>query len=144
MGGLLIAHGYRFIFMNLRSDMENIVLSKLGHTWILDIDGTIVKHNGYKIDGEDSFLPGAKGFLDGIPKEDMVVFITSRTDEYREKTIEFLKRNSIRFDHIIFNAPYGERILLNDDKPSGLKMGMALNLKRDTFPEMNVTIDEEL
>ena len=74
----------------------------------------------------------------------MVVFITSRTDEYREKTIEFLKRNSIRFDHIIFNAPYGERILLNDDKPSGLKMGMALNLKRDTFPEMNVTIDEEL
>ena len=124
--------------------MENIVLSKLGHTWILDIDGTIVKHNGYKIDGEDSFLPGAKRFLDGIPKEDMVVFITSRTDEYREKTIEFLKGNSIRFDHIIFNAPYGERILLNDDKPSGLKMGMALNLKRDTFPEMNVTIDEEL
>ena len=77
--------------------MENIVLSKLGHTWILDIDGTIVKHNGYKIDGEDSFLPGAKEFLDGIPKEDMVVFITSRTDEYRAKTIEFLKRNSIRF-----------------------------------------------
>lgn len=28
--------------------MNEIVISQLGHTWILDLDGTIVKHNGYK------------------------------------------------------------------------------------------------
>ena len=38
-------------------------LSPLGKTWILDIDGTIVKHNGYKIDGHDTLLLGAKEFL---------------------------------------------------------------------------------
>ena len=106
---------------------SELVLSTLGHTWIIDLDGTIVKHNGYKIDGEDSFLPGAKEFLSSIPEKDMIVFLTSRTDEYRKGTEKFLKKNDIQYDHIIFNAPYGERILINDDKPSGLKMGMAIN-----------------
>ena len=74
--------------------MKNkLVLSTLGHTWILDLDGTIVKHNGYKIDGEDSFLPGAKEFLDSIPVNDMIIFLTSRTDEYMEMTENFLNIN---------------------------------------------------
>ena len=61
------------------SDVKDVIkLSTLGHTWILDLDGTIVKHNGYKIDGEDSFLPEAKEFLCGIPEKDMIIFVTSR------------------------------------------------------------------
>ncbi len=111
--------------------MDKLVLSTLGHTWILDLDGTIVKHNGYKIDGEDSFLPGAEGFLKSIPEKDMIVFLTSRTDEYRDATESFLKKNGVRYEHILFNAPYGERILINDDKPSGLKTGYSINKKRD-------------
>ena len=118
-----------------------MVISTLGHTWILDLDGTIVKHNGYKIDGEDSFLPGAKEFLWSIPEKDMIVFLTSRTDEVKEATEDFLKKNEIRYDHIIFNAPYGERILINDDKPSGLKMGIAVNKIRDA--ELDVVIEED-
>ena len=100
--------------------MDKLTLSTLGHTWILDLDGTIVKHNGYRIDGQDSFLLGAREFLKRLPKKDMIVFITSRTDESREITEDFLRKNGIHYDHIIFNAPYGERILFNDDKPSGL------------------------
>ena len=119
---------------------QKIVLSTLGHTWILDLDGTIVKHNGYKIDGEDSFLPGAKVFLDSIPEKDMIVFLTSRTEEYRDITEEFLEKQNVRYDHIVFNAPYGERILINDDKPSGLKMGIAVNKKRDS--EIGLAIEE--
>lgn len=111
--------------------MDDIVLSTLGHTWILDLDGTLVKHNGYKIDGEDSFLPGAETFLKSIPPQDMVVLLTSRTEEYRRATEDFLRQNGVRYDHIIFEAPYGERILINDDKPSGLKMGIAVNVPRD-------------
>jgi hypothetical protein len=122
--------------------MKNeLVLSKLGHTWILDLDGTIVKHNGYKIDGYDSFLDGAKEFLDTIPEKDMVVFLTSRTEQYREMTVDFFRMNGVRFDHIIFGAPYGERILVNDDKPSGLHMGISICGKRDIF--FNFKIVEE-
>lgn len=112
--------------------MKNkLVLSTLGHTWILDLDGTIVKHNGYKIDGEDSFLPGAKEFLDSIPTNDMIIFLTSRTDEYKKITEQFLNKNNIKYDYIIYNVPYGERILINDNKPSGLKMSISVNKKRD-------------
>lgn len=112
-------------------DNDKHILSTLGHTWVLDLDGTIVKHNGYLIDGMDTFLEGALEFLAGIPEKDMIIFVTSRKDQYKEITKAFLKKNKIRYDYIIFNAPYGERILVNDNKPSGLQMGMAINKKRD-------------
>ena len=57
------------------SEKENTIkLSRLGHTWIFDLDGTIVKHNGYKIDGYDTLLDGAKEFLEQIPEKDMIIF----------------------------------------------------------------------
>ena len=115
------------------NDNNIIKLSPLGHTWILDLDGTIVKHNGYKIDGYDSFLEGAKEFLDGIPENDMIIFVTSRTDEWIESTKRFLEENHIRYHTIIHNAPYGERILINDEKPSKLKTAIAINTERDLF-----------
>lgn len=124
--------------------MNEIVLSNLSHTWILDLDGTIVKHNGYKIDGQDSFLPGAQNFLENIPQNDMVVFITSRTDAYREMTETFLKEHGVRYDHIIYNAPYGERILINDDKPSGLTMANAISVRRDEPIKIYIRIERNL
>lgn len=123
-------------------ESKDLVLSPLGHSWVLDIDGTIVKHNGYKIDGKDSLLPGAKEFLDQIPQDDLIIFLTSRTDEYEDLTISFLKDNNIRYDHIIFNAPYGERIIVNDDKPSGLHCSVAVNFERDKLNLRNIVIDQ--
>ena len=114
-------------------ESNKLVLSTLGHTWIFDIDGTVCKHNGYKTDGEDTILPGVKEFFNQIPDNDMIVFVTSRTDEYRQVTIDFLETNGLRYNHIIFNAPYGERILINDDKPSGLNCSIAVRLNRDSF-----------
>lgn len=121
-----------------------IKVSTLAKTWLLDIDGTIVKHNGYKIDGYDSFLPDAKEFLQSIPAEDMIIFITARTDECRQMTMDFLQANGIRYDQIIFNAPYGERILINDRKPSGLNMSVAVNTERDSFMTAQFLVDEDL
>ena len=118
-------------------EMENkLTLSTLGHTWLLDLDGTIVKHNGYKIDGRDSLLDGAKEFLESIPEGDKIIFLTSRKKEYKKQTEEFLQENSIRYDEILFSLPYGERILLNDKKTSGLVTGFAINKTRDSteFP----------
>lgn len=121
-----------------------LTLSSLGHTWILDLDGTIVKHNGYKKDGQDSFLEGAEEFLKSIPNGDMIIFITSRKLEYKELTETFLKNNGIRYDHIIYEAPYGERVLMNDDKPSGLKMGYAISGIRDSSVNLDIDIDESI
>lgn len=113
--------------------MNSINMSTLNKTWILDLDGTIVKHNGYKDDGKDSLLPGAKEYIDSLPLEDKVVILTSRTEEYRQSTLKFLSDNHIRYDEILFNMPYGERIVVNDRKPSGLDMAYAFNLDRDSF-----------
>ncbi len=123
---------------------ETIILSPLPKTWILDLDGTLVKHNGYKMDGRDTLLPGAREFLTNIRPDDMVVILTSRTDEYRELTLGFLGENNIRYDHIIFNAPYGERIVVNDRKPSGLAMSVAVNTDRDRAPDTILKVDEAL
>ena len=100
---------------------------------LFDLDGTIVRHNGYKIDGEDSLLQGAKEYIERIPGEDRIVILTSRTDEYKESTLRFLKTHGIRFDRILFNMPMGERIVVNDRKPSGIDMAYAINLDRDSF-----------
>lgn len=125
--------------------MSDIIkVSALAKTWVLDIDGTIVKHNGYKIDGYDSFLPGAKEFLQSIPDKDMIIFITARTDDCRKMTVDFLQTNGIRYDQIIFNAPYGERILVNDRKPSGLNMSVAINTERDRFMTEHFLVDKDL
>lgn len=112
---------------------EPLILSTLPKTWIFDIDGTIVKHNGYKIDGHDTLLAGAKEYLGSIPSDDKIIILTSRTDEFRQMTLNFLKENEIRYDDIIFNVPMGERIVVNDRKPSGLDMAIALNIDRDIF-----------
>lgn len=123
---------------------KKITVSSLPKTWILDLDGTIVKHNGYKIDGRDTLLAGAKEFLSQIADQDMVIFVTSRKEEYRNLTEAFLKEKNIRYDHIIFGAPYGERILVNDDKPSGLKMALAFDTERDKICSVILEADESL
>lgn len=122
---------------------EVIELSSLGKTWVLDLDGTLVKHNGYKLDGHDTLLPGAKEFLQNITPQDLVIIVTSRKEDVREETIAFLYENQIRYDYIIWNAPYGERIVVNDKKPSGLKTAVAVNVERDEAPDVTFVINEK-
>ena len=121
-----------------------LTLSPLGHTWILDLDGTIVKHNGYKTDGHDTFLDGAEDFLRNIPDGDMIIFVTSRDAELKNMTESFLSAHAIRYDYVIYNAPYGERILLNDKKPSGLITAVAVSTDRDIFNEIRIEVDKSL
>ena len=57
----------------------------------------------------------------------------------------FLAQNQIRYDRIIYDLPYGERILVNDDKPSGLSMSVAVGLERDEgLKEKKIVIDNTL
>jgi hypothetical protein len=113
--------------------MNKIKLSKnLSHTWFIDLDGSIVKHNGYIVDKEDSLLDGVSVFFRNIPTKDIIIITTSRKKKFKKKTIEFLKKNKIRFNEIMFDLPYGERILINDIKPNQkLKTSISINLKRN-------------
>ena len=107
-----------------------IALSTLPHTWIIDIDGTLVKHNGHLTDG-DRLLPGVQAFWATIPAGDIVVLMSARTETEREPTLAFLARQGLRYNHAIFGMPVGERILVNDSKPAGPKTAVAVNVPRD-------------
>lgn len=119
-------------------------LSSLNKTWILDVDGTLVKHNGYLLDGHDTLLEGVKEFFEKISPEDKVVLMTARKEEYLPSLKEFLAQNNIRYDYLLTNMPMGERILVNDKKPSGLKCAFTINKERDCKLDISYTIREDL
>lgn len=120
-----------------------LTLSPLPHTWILDVDGTLCIHNGFK-HGEDTLLPGVREFFASIPPQDMIILLTSRKAEQRAQLVDLMHKNGLRFDHIICDAPMGERILINDSKPSGLSMAHAICKKRDAALDLNLHIDNSL
>ena len=121
-----------------------IELSELKHTWILDIDGTLVKHNGYLLDGFDTLLEGVKEFFEKIPQGDKIVLLTARKEQYLEDLKHFLAENGIRYDYLLNDMPMGERILVNDNKPSGLKCAYALCKERDSALKVDFAIREDL
>lgn len=118
--------------------------SPLTKTWILDIDGTLVKHNGYKIDGYDTLLDGVSEFFENLPSEDKVVLLTARKEEFLPELKDFLAKNNIRYDVLLTDMPMGERILVNDRKPSGLDMAFAINKDRDKALNIEYKINNEL
>ena len=112
--------------------MDRSTFSNLNKTWIFDLDGTLVVHNGYKC-GEDTLLPGVKEFFDqNIIDTDFVLIITARHSEFKGIAEKCFLENEIEYDKIIYDMPNGERILVNDIKPSGLKTAYSYNLTRDT------------
>ena len=125
--------------------LTTLRLSPLPHTWVLDFDGTLVRHNGYKT-GEDEWLPGALEFLRSIPQQDCIIILTARFEtDAPAKTRAFLDKHGVRYDHLLFNIPQGERILVNDAKPSGLCCAYALSPERNAGPATwNTEIDESL
>lgn len=118
--------------------------SPLAKTWILDVDGTLVKHNGYKIDGYDTLLDGVREFFETLNPDDKVVLLTARKEEYLPALKDFLAKNNIRYDFLLTDMPMGERILVNDRKPSGLDMSFAINKNRDDVFNVAYKINEEL
>lgn len=120
-----------------------LTLSPLAHTWIIDIDGTLCEHNGYK-NGADVLLPGVADFFAKLSDDDFVIFVTSRTEGSKEQLEKFLAEHGIRCNKIIYGVPYGERILINDRKPSGLTTAIAINKERDSSFDVDFRIDQRL
>ena len=111
---------------------KNILsLSKLKKTWFIDIDGTLLKHNNDLENKFDEIIPNSLEFLKTI-ENDIVILTTSRPKEFKDKTENFLGLNKIKYDQIIYDLPYGERILINDNKISGLITAYSISLQRDS------------
>ena len=108
-------------------------LSPLVHTWFFDLDGTILKHNGYFEQGYDELLPGVREIWETIPMDDVIVITTARRPMYQESTAKFLLENHIRYDHLLFGIGHGERIVVNDEKPefNNLQTAYGWCVKRD-------------
>ena len=105
-------------------------ISDLDKLWLIDLDGTVIIHNSH-LEGEQKFTPGAIDFLQRIPPSHIVVFLTARELKYASITEDFLASADILYHSILYNMPHGERILINDIKPSGLKTAYSINVKRD-------------
>ena len=119
-------------------------LSALPKTWIIDLDGVVLRHNGH-LHGAEEPLPGVVGFWEGIGADDLVIVVTARKEREREQTMALLAGLGLRVDHAVFGAPVGERILINDDKPSGLPMAHAVNIPRDRgLADTRFVIDNRL
>lgn len=106
------------------------LFSSLEKLWLLDLDGTILIHNSHLM-GDQNFVTGAKEFLKNIDEKDTVIFLTARSHKYKNLTETFLKEHEIKYEFIIYDMPHGERILINDMKPSGLRTAYSFNLIRD-------------
>lgn len=119
-------------------------LSQLPKTWILDIDGTLVIHNGHLQGIGDRLLPGVKDFFDKIPRQDIIVLMSARKEDEKTALESFLTREGIRYNYLLLDMPHGERILVNDKKPSGLITAYAVNKERDASLNLEVCIDPNL
>lgn len=110
--------------------MKKIELSSLAHTWLIDIDGTIVKHNAH-LEGVDELLPGVLEFWKNLPEQDTIILLSARSVNDRERTLTYFSSQGLRFDQALFGLPTGERILINDLKPRGLVTSIAINVERN-------------
>ncbi|MDB5430668.1 MAG: hypothetical protein JWP35_1784 [Caulobacter sp.] len=107
-----------------------VTLSALAHTWLIDLDGVVCPHNGH-LRGDDSLLPGAEAFWAAIPDGDTIILLSARAEAHKAAALALLAAHGLRVDHALFGLPTGERILINDAKPSGLVTALAVNLGRD-------------
>lgn len=121
-----------------------LTLSGLPKVWIIDLDGVVFRHNAY-LEGDDELLDGAARFWEQVASDDVVVVMTGRSESERPRTLALLADLGLRVDHAMFGMPRGERVLINDNKPSGLLTAHAVNLVRDKgLGAVRIHIDQAL
>ena len=90
-------------------------------TIFIDIDGTLIYHNGdisKQIKNEGIVLAGVlEKFIEWNRKGYCVVLTTGRKECMRELTKNQLLEAGIFYDQLVMGLPRGPRVLINDDKP---------------------------
>jgi hypothetical protein len=105
-------------------------------TIVCDIDGCIFKHQGNlckMITEESILLNGVKEKFDEWDKKAYrVILLTGRRESMRAITESQLRSHGLFWDVLIMGATRGERVIINDLKPSNnTPTARAINLNRD-------------
>jgi mannose-6-phosphate isomerase len=123
-------------------------------TIFCDIDGTILKHSGDIIKNYKDEPIVLENVIDTIRYWDKnnfkIVLTTGRKESTREYTEKQLKDLGIIYDELIMGLPNGDRIIINDKKPNGLRnTAYAINVVRNKgfnnidFLSNNVTVPDK-
>lgn len=104
-------------------------------TILLDIDGTILKHQGRldRVLRQTELLPGT---LEKLHEWDQrgyhLILLTGRRESQRAETERQLAALGIYYDHLIMGLGGGVRVLINDAKPGSEEAtAIAITLPRD-------------
>jgi len=110
-------------------------------TYFIDIDGVIVENGG-------EYWKPYWGTTQGLPENikliqklyeqgNQIVLFTARKAKYREITIKQLKKNNIKYNHLIMGLFHSQRILINDFTDSNpYPSAVAVNIPRN-LDELN-------
>ncbi len=95
-------------------------------TVFCDIDGTLLKHHGDIFANSDGagaeVLPGVYDALKEWERRNYrIVLITGRKESQRKTTEEVLHSLHIPYDVLLMGLPNGDRVLINDRKPEGVR-----------------------
>jgi len=104
-------------------------------TFLIDIDGTLVKHRGnlHRMTIEEpEVLPDVvEKFLKWRKDGHYIVLTTARAQGARYITEKQLAKLGIFYDRLIMGLTNGPRVLINDTKPDGVQTAFAYSIERD-------------
>ena len=106
-------------------------------TYIIDIDGTLIKHQGkgirfqlYPSDG--TVLEAAARVLNTLEQQGHhIVLMTARPEAFRDLTVQQLRGAYFVYHQLIMGVTSGERIIVNDTKPDDSPSCSAVVVKRN-------------
>jgi len=107
-------------------------------TLFMDLDGVIVENSAEYFEpywGETDALKENLKYLNSLYDEGktQIIITTSRTEEYKEKTLKQLQKIGLKYHKIIFGLLHAKRIVVNDYSATNkYKTCDAINIKRNS------------
>lgn len=100
-----------------------------------DIDGVLIYHDPHSTTevSKNKTIEGFEKLGELKSLGHKIILTTARSEKYREKTVELLKKLNIKYHELVMGLPAGPRLLINDHKPSKTFTNQAnsLELTRD-------------
>ena len=105
-------------------------------TLFIDIDGTLVKHQGNQSNMVIRPMEILPGVLDKLNEWDAnghkIILTTGRKECLRKVTEEELLKNGIFYDQLVMGLTRGERVVINDIKPDyAMTTATAIQVNRN-------------
>ena len=104
-------------------------------TVFIDIDGTVLRHNGdlsTQVLSDCTPLDGVvEKFNDWNRKGYHIVLTTGRKECMRVLTMSQLQKAGLFYDQLVMGLPRGQRVLVNDSKPDMEKTALSFTVERN-------------